>query len=283
MIARYDFRYDVLTDRALEQIILQVLKAIDSGNFKPSGAGRRTDWEKGWQENLDAFVASGYDIAALAPKYISKYEISRLFSRYIKPRDPMFELNFYTVYRHYLFTTFLACADAIFEFGCGTGYNIAIMHQLFPHMRIMGLDWAESSVAIANTLGRILNAPISGRSFNYFRPDFDLNFPENSLVITLNSLEQIGQDHGAFLDFLLKKRPALCVHAEPFVELYDGDNLIDYLAIRYHTARNYLAGYLPALQKLVTEGRIEIIKIHRIPFGNLFHEGYSLVIWKVTD
>ncbi len=281
LIAQYDFRYNIIVGEEFETTVLKVLKAIDSGELKPSGVVRKNDWEKGWKENLDAFIASGYDISALAPKYISKHDVSRLFSRYVRPRDQMFELNFYTVFRHWLFKTYLGSYQNIFEFGCGSGYNLAIMNNLFPEKQITGLDWAESSVAIANTLGQSLNAKISGRSFDYFNPDYSLNIQPDSLVITLNSLEQLGSGHEAFLDFLLDKKPALCINSEPILELYDDNDLFDYLAIRYHKARNYLSGYYTALLRLEAAGRIRIVKTHRIPFGNLFHEGYSLIIWRV--
>jgi hypothetical protein len=195
----------------------------------------------------------------------------------------MFELNYYTVYRQFLFSTFLEPFDSIYEFGCGTGYNLAIMNSLFPGKRIMGLDWAESSVNIADALGTRLNAPISGQRFDYFQPDYDLEIPANSAVITLNSLEQIGGDYQAFLDFILAKKPALCINAEPILEMYDDNNLIDYLAIRYHKLRNYLCGYYGALKLLEAQGRIRIVSAQRVPVGNYFHEGYSFIVWHVID
>ncbi len=281
LLQRFDVRYEVMMGDERDSIVLDVLKAVDSGNFKASGKERKNDWEQGWQENLDAFIGSGYDVAALAPKYISKYDVSRLFQQYIKPYDRMFELNYYTVYRQYLFSTYLEPFDSIFEFGCGTGYNLAVMNSLFPDKRIMGLDWAESSVNIANALGTQLKAPVSGRRFDYFQPDYHLEIPANSAVITLNSLEQIGGDYQAFLDFILAKKPALCINAEPIVEMYDDNNLIDYLAIRYHKLRNYLCGYYGALKQLEAQGRIRIVHAQRVPVGNYFHEGYSFVVWHV--
>lgn len=281
IIQQFDFTYQIVSADEQEAIVLDVLKAIDSGNFKASGKGRKNDWEAGWQENLDAFVTSGYDIAALAPKYISKYDVSRLFWRYIKPTDGMFELNYYTVYRHYLFSSYLESVDSIFEFGCGTGYNLAIMNSMFPDKSIMGLDWAESSVKIADALGAQRRAPITGKRFDYFQPDYDIDFPANSAVVTLNSLEQIGNDFQPFFDFILSKKPAICVNAEPILEMYDDSNLLDYLAIRYHKARNYLTGYYDALKRLDNEGRIRILKAQRVPTGNYFHEGYSLIVWQI--
>jgi SAM-dependent methyltransferase len=281
LIDSFDFHYDVVTGEEQDAVILTVLKAIDSGKFKVSGKERKKDWEKGWQENLDAYVDSGHDMAALAPKYISKYDVLRLFSRFVRPRDKQFELNYYKVYRQFLFSTYFVPYRNIFEFGCGTGYNLAMMNRMFPDKRIVGLDWAESSVKIADMLGTELNAPISGRHFDFFNPDYNLDFPAESVVITLNSLEQIGGDHTAFLEFLLAKKPTLCINAEPALEMYSEDNLVDYLATRYHRARHYLVGYFDALKRLEGEGRIRIEKAKRVPIGNYFHEGYSFIVWHV--
>jgi SAM-dependent methyltransferase len=283
IIDKFDFRYEIISEKERDEIILLVLKTIESGDLKPSGKDRKGDWEKGWQENLNAFIASNYDILQLSPKYITKYDISRVFSKYVKPIDKMFELNFYTVFRHFLFNTYFGPYKNIFEFGCGSGYNLAIMNKLFPDKHLIGLDWAESSVKIADSLGVCLHAFISGKLFNYFQPDYRLNIPSDSLVITLNSLEQLGDDYKAFLDFILNKKPALCINAEPILEMYDDNNLIDYLAIRYHRTRNYLAGYYDALKRLESEGRVKIINAQRIRIGNLYHEGYSFIVWNVIQ
>ena len=282
LLDKFDFRYEIISKEEQEKIVLAVLKTIDSGSFVPSGKDRKGDWEKGWQENLNAFIANDYNLSALAPKYISKYPISRLFQSYVKPHDNKFELNFYTLFRNYIFKTYFLPYRNIFEFGCGSAYNLAIMNQLFPDKNIIGLDWAESSVKIANSLGTCLHATISGKLFDYFQPDYRLDIPPDSLLITLNSLEQLGNNYAAFLDFIIEKKPALCINAEPLLEMYDENNLIDYLAIRYHKARNYLIGYYNALVQLESKGRIRIIKKQRIPLGNLYHEGYSFVVWSVV-
>ena len=61
---------------------------------------------------------------------------------------------------------------------------------------------------------------------------------------------------------------------------YNKNNIIDYLAIRYHKKRNYLYGYLTRLQELESEGKIEILKTQRVCFGILYHEAYSFVMWR---
>ena len=82
------------------------------------------------------------------------------------------------------------------------------------------------------------------------------------------------------VEFLLAKRPKLCVFVEPIYEWYDPANFIDHLAMRGHAIRNFLHGMPGALHALQEEGRIEILKEHRVEFGSLLHEGYSQTIWR---
>ena len=44
--------------------------------------------------------------------------------------------------------------------------------------------------------------------------------------------------------------------------------------------RRYLSGFLPYLENLEQQGRLEIIKKQRIYYGSFFIEGHSLVVWR---
>ena len=99
-------------------------------------------------------------------------------------------------------------------------------------------------------------------------------------AVTVLAMEQLGRSWGPFLDYLLAKRPSVCVHLEPLFELYDSNNLLDWLAMSYHRKRGYLEGFLPAVRKLETEGRADIIDVRRLYFGSFMHEGYSVLVWR---
>ena len=85
------------------------------------------------------------------------------------------------------------------------------------------------------------------------------------------------------LQYLLKNKPKLVVHLEPTIELYDENNLIDYLAIIFHRKRGYTQGYLTLLQELELKGVLEIIKVKRLEFGSTFMEGFTYIIWKIKE
>ncbi|MGZ3579125.1 MAG: hypothetical protein ACXWMH_00015 [Syntrophales bacterium] len=283
LLQKYDFRYRTVGGDAFKETLLKVIRTINESSLSVSGKGRHKDWETGIGENLRAFESGHYNLSELVPKYMYKFPVRRLFGEYIEPVDANFEVNFYTVYRQYLFKTYLDAYSSVFEFGCGTGYNLVIMEQLFPGKMLFGLDWARNSVKLVNTIAFALGIEtMKGRLFDFFSPDDSLEIAGDAVVITLNSMEQLGGDYNDFLQFLLRKKPALCINSEPFLEMYDENNLLDYLAAMYHRKRNYLKGYLPALKELEKEGRIKILKEHRVHLGNMFHEGYSLVIWKTA-
>jgi len=280
LIEETDFRYRLLAEREKEDAILEVLKRIDSGQLSVSGEARHGDWETGWGENLSRFTDSNFDLSQLVPAYIRPVEIDRLNQQYVQSTQPKFQLNYYTIFRQYLFNRYFKEVDHVYEFGCGTGYNLVIMAQMFPDKQFFGLDWAQTSVQLVNTIADTHQLPIQGHHFDMFNPNPKINIKPNSAILTLNALEQLGQNHEAFIQFVLSQKPVICVNSEPLVELYDENNLLDYLAIKYHRKRGYLDGYLTRLRELEKEKNLEILKTQRIPFGNMFHEGYSLVIWK---
>jgi hypothetical protein len=133
---------------------------------------------------------------------------------------------------------------------------------------------AEPACEIVNSMRRLRGWNTEGRPFDFFHPDHSLDFPADSVVFTVGALEQTSTRHDAFIDFLLAKKPKLCVFIEPIYEWYDPSNLADHLAIRAHDLRNFWKGFPGRLQQLAREGRVEIIKQKRADFG-LVLEGYS--------
>lgn len=279
-ISQTDFRYSKLGRKKRDETMLGILKRIDSGELTLAGKEGKSRWEKGWSENLQNFISKGYDLAELVPKYVRPDQVLRLYRDYVMPSEANFELNFFTVLRLWLFKKYLKEFDEIYEFACGPGYSLPLMAKLFPEKKLYGLDWTEAAVETVNLIGKKHGINVIGYLFDMFAPDYNLQMTENSAVITIGGLEQLGKDHQAFVQFLIEKAPGLCIHVEPICELYDENNLVDYLAIKFHKTRNYLADFLTSLQRLETENSIEIIKTSRMYFGSLYHDGWSLVIWR---
>ncbi|MGA1868161.1 MAG: hypothetical protein ACMUJM_06395 [bacterium] len=281
MISGMDFVYRTLGRQERDTLILKVLRYIYSKELTPAGQERLSEWEKGWDENFQQFVASGYDVDTLVPKYYKKDVPVRLCRDFVQPINDDFVLHVTKVFRCWIFKKYLQNVASIYEFGCGPAHHLAFLTTIFPEKKLIGLDWTNASQKIINLLAQHNGWPIRYEYFNFFHPDTNLHMEPNSAVFTFGALEQIGGNHGPFLEFLLEKVPELCVHIEGIHELYNEDYLLDYLALKYHTRRNYLNGFLTRLRQLEKEERIEIIKVHHQQFGNLFDDPHSYVIWKV--
>ena len=178
-ITRSDFRYDHLTQAERDQVILGILKRIESGELSKVGEHRKDVWEKGWEENLDALASKGFALETLVLRFIRPEPIVRLCQDYVRARNPKFEFYFHDLVRRWLYLQYMADCQAVYEFGSGSAYN-----------------------------------------------------------------------------------------------------LVDYLAVRFHAFWGYLSGLLLRLRQLEAEKRIEILKVQRMNFGSMYHEGYSCVIWR---
>ena len=153
------------------------------------------------------------------------------------------------------------------------------MARLFPDKLLHGLDWVESSKNILDRLSPKFGGRLHGHIFDMFSPNPEIPFGSTSALFTAGALEQLGTRFDVFLDFILQRKPQICVHLEPIYELYNEDVLFDYVAARFSLARNWLRGFLPRLNELESQGLIEIIKVKRT-VGSFFHDGYSIVVWR---
>ena len=275
-----DFHYEVPEGLARDHIILRVLQHIDSDKPTKVGQQRAEIWESCWSDTLQKFVEGGHDPNRLVPDFIKADQPIRLQRNYVIPRNPRFELDYFRVCRAFLFGEFFARVRSVYEFGCGSGFNLLALSEQLPGKKLCGLDWSKSSNQTLNLLGKSLGIDISGRHFDFFQPDRSLELGLDSGVLTMCALEQVGQRHEHFVEFVLEKKPRICVNMEPLLELYDESNLVDYLAARYHRKRGYLEGFLTALRALADKGRIEILDVRRFFFGSLYHEGYSYIAWR---
>ncbi len=277
-----NFDYEcVVPEKAVrDEVVLGVIQHIDSDKPTRVGAQRAGIWESCWSENLESFIEGGHDLERLVPKFIKPGQPVRLNQDYVFPRNPSFELDFYQVCRAFLFDRYFSSVKSAYEFGCGSGFNLVAMSKQFPDIHLYGLDWSKSSYEMVGMLAQSHGLKIQGLPFDFFNPDQSLDLDPDSGVLTMCALEQVGPRHEAFVDYLLAKKPRICVNMEPLVDLYDETKLADYLAARYHRKRGYHDGFQPHHKNQAARGRIEILDARRFYFGSLFHEGYSYVAWR---
>jgi len=280
LISSLDFSYRNIEGEELESLLLGILKRIDKDK-QIIGAKDRTEvWSKGWQENLDQFLESNSNNESLIPKFIRPNQPVRLNGKFVMPSDSKFELNFVKVWRYWLLEKYFSDVDNIFEFGCGTGFNLIAASEIFPNKKLFGSDFVQPAVDLVNATAKKYNIELNGELFNMLEPRSDYKIPKCSGVFTFGSLEQLASDLEPMINFLLDSSPDIIVHNEPAIELYDDSKLNDYLAIKFQGKRGYSEGLLPLLKRLEAQGKIELIKVKRLFFGSLYMEGYNTFVWK---
>lgn len=279
-IEEADFRHRPLDPVERDETVADVQRRIDSGDLATAGRGGFNRWEEGWKENLESFKESHFDPKALVPKYVRPNQPLRLEGHYVQSPNQYFELDVYTVLRLWLFGRYVGDVNHVYEFACGPGYNLHLLASKYPGKGLTGLDWAPSAVELVNLIGEKHGMSIVGQRFDMFRPDHDFRLAPGSLALTCGGLEQLGEDFRPFIDYLIAQSPARITHIEPIYELYREEDLLDSLAMRFHRARKYLLGLLPYLHECENAGQIEIERIHRLRFGSLFHDGWSMIVYR---
>jgi hypothetical protein len=280
LINKSDFRYKEIEGEERDRIILDVLKKIESDQQIIGTEERRATWERGWEENLRAFVESNYQLNKIVPKFIRPNQPIRFNKKYIMPRNPNFEHDYFLIFRAWLFTKYLKDINTIYDFGCGSGFNLVALAQMYPHKSLHGLDFVPASRELLCKIAEMYGWDLTGHLFDMVFPDADFQLVEKSAVVTSGSIEQLASRFESFLQFILKQKPALCINIEPTIELYDENNLIDFLAMKFHRKRGYTENYLTRLRELEVQGKIEILKVKRLCFGSLYMEGFSYIAWK---
>lgn len=266
---KYNWQYKPVGHRGSDEIVLGLLKRIERRQF--SIAGENTErWQKGWTENLEEFRKTG-DISALEPKYLRPAKYLRLNSQFIEPLDPMFERNWYRVFRAWFARRYLKDFDCIYEFGCGSGHNVAWLAREFSDKLIFGFDWAKAPEEILTLAQKQQTNICVGGHFDFFDPPRAYDWPPNTAVLTIGALEQTGLRWRPFLEFLQRTRPAACFHIEPILDWYDPKNLVDWTAIKIHETRGFWQGFVSEVKPFYK---------HRTGFGSLLLEGYSQFHWE---
>ena len=262
-----DYRY--LSDEEEVAFINNVKTHLDSVKPKPS----QSIWNSAWQDVYDAGLnhPSYLDNANL---HLHGEQIYRWNKKYITTSNPLLEKQYHDAMVVNIAKNYFTNLDSVIEFGCGTGHNLKTIQEILPNLRLSGSDFTNSSLAMLDRIG------IDGFFFDMIQDDLnkiptEIGKCSNMGVLTVGSMEQIGSEWNNFFNVLLELNPTVCVHVEPFVELYEKGNPVDDLAIQYHHGRGDLKGFLPFLQN-----NNSIHLCERTTFGNCFNEGYMVVIWK---
>ena len=283
-INNYKLTYASVDNEERDRYLLKIIEVLLHDDLVEAGVHRLLDWEKGWGENRDQYDKNA-NFESLMPKYFGKYGLIRWKQQLVKPVSYNFDYYILAVILDWIFEKYRIFEfDNIYEFGCGTGHNLFRIREFNKHAKLWGLDWATSSQEIIEKYAieqRDMN--LFAQRFDFFNPNFEFRIQPNSLIYTVESIEQIGNQYELFVQYLLDQQPMLCIHIEPISELLDSTNLLDYLSIKYIEKRKYLSGYYDYLLKLEKMGNLKILQAQRTYVGSLFVEGYSVIAWSPIE
>lgn len=243
-----------------DAVILDIIRRLENDTQRIADPEREQVWESGWAEA----AATGDPV----PKYVRADRPVRWQGALYHQDDELNELDFIRRVQRTI-GEWLSGVATVAEFGCGTGWNLLELQRLTPGRRYIGCERAKSAVDMVASLG------IEAHRFDMLAPEYDL--PENAGVFTFGAIEQLASRFHPFVEYLIAQRPAIVVHVEPTIELYDPDVLLDALAIRFHRKRGYTEGLLPWLQ---SDPRVSLERVERMGFGSLMMEGYNLMVWR---
>jgi SAM-dependent methyltransferase len=268
-----------------EQSVIEssVREEIMTRAWRVSGDNDSAVWERGWGEvALRVETLDKIDPFALSPNYFRGEKIFRLNGRYVRAVSDDAEFLIGLMIREAILAHWLAPYSEVIEFGCGTGLNLFLLANRFPEKRYLGCDWAKPVGSILDRIARATATPVEFCQYNMLTGS-GLNgkeFKPGTAICTVHAMEQLHTMWEPFIKDVMRCRPAVCVHLEPFVELYSTENRFDELASMFHQKRKYLVGFIPALREMHERGEVELLECRRVSFGGKFHEAYSIAVWK---
>ena len=238
-------------------------------------------WEEGWNENLTEFENTGKLFKSVTPKFLKYEEIIRFNGRFVKTSMNDFHLQWREIFFHGLYEKFLKNTKSLHEFGCGAGYNLFLFEKFGFEGELFGYELSKNAVKLLNVAAKKFDKRIKGQGFDMRVPrSTDIKKFVNSTVLTVGSIEQLGDNFDTFFDFIFRLDAEQFVHVEPIFEFYDPDSLFDFYAISHHIKRGYPTRYFSHLLEKQEQGRLKIRLQGKAGFGARHIDGYSYIIWQ---
>lgn len=243
-------------------------------NYKVAGEHRQNDWEAGWAGNGVYYSEDQYNNL---PYYFKNNTHIRVGGKVYKDCAGFAEVDLLRALQLVIFKTQLPKigSHTVFEYGCGTGSNIAFLHSKMPDLQFYGSDWVNSA---CNKLvdNKILDES-NVRLVNYFDVSTFSGASVPYVAFTNASLEQSGNRYKSFMDYLVSNDLCLGgIHIEPIRELLDMSNPLNLQSYRYAEKRGYLNGFYEYMRSQP----VEILVAKDFAVGSKYINGYQVVCWK---
>ncbi|MCC8195108.1 MAG: hypothetical protein LIP28_10735 [Deltaproteobacteria bacterium] len=272
-------RYREANKVDLEEYIASFIAKVSKVSATRTEEDNLTIFEKGWAEHI-ARIQKHCDLSALRPKYYERgvpYLLGEGCTMHVC-ENPGLAADMQLLYVRYLMSSLLAESKTIHEFGSGTAQNLLVMASMAPDRTFLGYEWTDSGVALATMVGQKCGYSISGRKFDMLRPDHSVAV-RGDAVLTITSVEQLGENYDAFLEYLLEQKPSLVFHIEPDTTPPAMPSMYHSLAVLYMRLRGYPQAFTQKLVELQRQEKIHILLSRQLPWMAAFGN-YRCIAWK---
>lgn len=272
-IKEQDLKFRNLTTNETQDLIEELIENLTMP-LKRSGPDRKTDWDLGWLENFEHYTQSK-TMDDLVPRYFGKSPYFRINGNFVHSNSKDFELTLLHALVFHYSNRFLGDSTSLIELGCGTGHNLRFLRNLGWTNPLMGCDWSEGSKRIFEEF-----QDIDFQFINFFDPNTFPDIQRDAGVLTVASLEQVGESYSELVQFIIEKKVSRIVHIEPIYELTNFGSIPDVLSGLYMKRRGYLSKYLHYLRHLEDNGMIKILLQVPSRLGSKYINGYSVIVWE---
>lgn len=170
--------------------------------------------------------------------------------------------------------------DAIAELGCGLGDKLVEISKILKPSISCGGEFTESGVSCARLIAKQQGVLSKFHHFDYYQPDTLSWVPENALVYTSHSIEQIPQLPNSFIEGLIDRKPRFVIHFEPCYEDQNPGTLIGLMRQKYITLNDYNTNLITLLDSFEKQEKLKIIKHQRNIFSDTPFNPTSVIIWQ---
>jgi hypothetical protein len=277
LIKKYNLIYSNISYKNQNILNLDILGKLLNNKFSKSGKNRKYIWNMGWRENLNLYKNN---TKALIPKYVRTFaRFFRVKGKIVYSQNYKFILELQEIIHLIIVNHYLKNIENIYEFGAGSGNVISrLMKNLNRNLNFFAADWSQVSILILKKI-KIKKKTINSFIFDFFNPNKKIKIKKRSLIITNGALEQTGIHYKKFVKYIIDNKVNIVINFEPLIELYNNNNLDDYVLKLYAEKRNYLKNYVNYLKNLENRKIIKILDIKRIG-GVVTQETLSFIVWK---
>ncbi|HEY9746958.1 MAG TPA: hypothetical protein V6C99_12155 [Oculatellaceae cyanobacterium] len=193
-------------------------------------------------------------------------------------------LQVYMAYEDYLADVLTSFKPTyLVELGSGLGDKILRLAQRLNCDMAFGGEYTKAGVECGKILATQWGIDARFEHVNYHQPQTLHWLPEQAVVFTSHSIEQIPTLQPDFVEALLEKRPKAVLHVEPHYEAYTGDTLISLMRKRYIEVNDYNRNLHTCLSAFADVGSLRILKVDsQIPSVNPMNPS-TAILWQPCE